>query len=106
LTALMPIRIFYDTADSLIENYCGTHLWTKIRKIKKYYTAFTNPIPVEVTKKVKNMHGVSFLSVSLASISGAMHRVMTDVGHHVPERIKIAFTIPNPKQPEGMYNTT
>ena len=69
---------------------------------KQYTTVWSQAISVEMIKKIKSRHRVSFQAVLNSIVSGAIQQLMSRAGQEVPEKMMSFVPFPLPNHPGGL----
>jgi len=76
-----------------------------IRLTKDYKLAQMEiPVSIELIKSVRMKHSVSFTSVVIASMAGAIRKLMRKTNYNIPQEMHALYPLPIPDHPEELTN--
>ena len=104
---ILPFKMIWDAGEQAANLMIDKCDW-KIQRLgdgkDQTMSVFTSPIPIERIKAIKNVHRVSYASVLLTALSSSIHRIMTEAGQNVPNKMYCILPAPRPNHPGGLIN--
>ena len=104
---MLPFRMVWDAgvqSANLVIDKCDWKIQRLGDGCVETMTVFTNPIPIERIKTIKNFHRVSYASVLLTALSSSIYKIMVQAGQTVPNKMYCILPAPKPNHPGGLIN--
>ena len=100
-TFLLPFDI---ASQVILDSIDGKNCWhlPNTKLTHQYHTFFSDPVPMDIIKEIKNKYGVGYNAAVYAIAAGGMWRLMQEAGQKLPQSLSCFVPVPLPNHPGGL----